>query len=200
MTLKRGKVVMLPTKEKSNIWLRNGKLEYNSSASKRINPQHLYILNHEEIKKERLRWIMDNREGMNGFIHQVSVILDSKLCPEIIASTNSALKWEFKGVQMSRMFELPQPSQSFIEKYVEEYNKGNIITEVMVEYEDYWIGVCHSLDVAYRPKVSKDNTITIKKLKDSWTREEVKILFDRYNEFIAHHEPEEWNKWIEENL
>jgi hypothetical protein len=25
---------------------------------------------------------------------------------------------------------LPQPSQSFIEKFVEEYNKGNVITEV----------------------------------------------------------------------
>ena len=30
---------------------------------------------------------------------------------------------------------LPQPSQQFIEKYIEEYNKGNIITDVLVEYE-----------------------------------------------------------------
>jgi len=36
---------------------------------------------------------------------------------------------------------LPQPSKSFIEKYVEEYNKGNQIVDVLVEYEntrEYW--------------------------------------------------------------
>jgi hypothetical protein len=56
------------------------------------NPQHLYITSDEEIKNERLRWIIDNREGMNGFIHQVySVILDSKICPEIILTTDQDL-------------------------------------------------------------------------------------------------------------
>ena len=32
---------------------------------------------------------------------------------------------------------LPQPSQQFIEKYIEEYNKGQQITECLVEYEEY---------------------------------------------------------------
>lgn len=31
---------------------------------------------------------------------------------------------------------LPQLSQSFIEKYVEEYNNGNCIEEILVEYEE----------------------------------------------------------------
>jgi hypothetical protein len=54
-------------------------------------PQNIYITSDEEIKDERLRWIIDNREGMNGFIHQVSVILDSKICPEIILTTDQDL-------------------------------------------------------------------------------------------------------------
>ena len=32
---------------------------------------------------------------------------------------------------------LPQPSKQFIQKYVEEYNKGREIKEVLVEYEEY---------------------------------------------------------------
>lgn len=59
--------------------------------------QHIYITSDEEIKEERLRWIVDNRNGMNGFIHQVSVILDSNICPEIILTTDQDLISE--GVQ-----------------------------------------------------------------------------------------------------
>jgi hypothetical protein len=46
---------------------------------------YLLVLDDSEIKEYRLRYIFDNRQGINGFIHQVSVVLDSKLCPEIIA-------------------------------------------------------------------------------------------------------------------
>jgi len=53
--------------------------------------QNIYITSDKEIKDEILRWIIDNREGMNGFIHQVSVILDSKICPEIILTTDQDL-------------------------------------------------------------------------------------------------------------
>jgi hypothetical protein len=46
---------------------------------------YLLVVDELEIKESRLRYIFDNRQGLNGFIHQVSVVLDSKLCPEIIA-------------------------------------------------------------------------------------------------------------------
>ena len=32
---------------------------------------------------------------------------------------------------------MPQTPKSFIQKFIEEYNKGNVITEVMVEYERF---------------------------------------------------------------
>ena len=104
---------------------------------------------------------------------------------------------------------LPQPSQSFIEKFIEEYNKGNVITEVMVEYwdiDDYSnapIGqTIHSLKVN-----PKDNTITICKVKDSWTREEIeRKLYQAMSEAVEFHQQGSPNyevlitNWIEENL
>ena len=107
---------------------------------------------------------------------------------------------------------LPQPSKQFIEKYIEEYNKGNVITDILIEYElisnEEYFGntVNPDNDVPYfdeKLKINpKDNTITIKKIKDSYSREEViELLKDiasdanRDSDFSFN-----TNKWIEENL
>jgi hypothetical protein len=82
---------------------------------------------------------------------------------------------------------LPEPSKGFIEKFIREHNKGsNKMYEVLVEYDDYgyqklmnpeeplptkhhhyWI---ENILLKVNPN---DNTITIHKCKDSWTKEEV---------------------------
>jgi hypothetical protein len=89
-------IYIIPTPNPSRLGLhKNGALELHSNALTKnlphYNPQHLYITSDEEIKDARLRWIIDNRKGMNGFIHQVYVILDSKICPEIILTTDQDL-------------------------------------------------------------------------------------------------------------
>lgn len=200
--------VRMPQKNKLVIHAAGG--EFRRYLSLGFKPQHLYILSDEEIKdglilhnSNEIGKVISTTDNHVVALFPISgeVTCQKYNCKKIIATTDKSLAMLVSDPIIGKApTYFPEPSKSFIDVFVKEYNKGNIITEVMVEYEDYWIGVCHSLDVAYRPKVSKDNTITIKKLKDSWTREEVKILFDRYNEFIAHHEPEEWNKWIEENL
>jgi len=38
------------------------------------------------------------------------------------------------------------------------------------------------------------------KSKNTWTKKEVKTLFDRFTEFVAQHNPEEWDGWIEKNI
>ncbi len=118
---------------------------------------------------------------------------------------------------------LPQPSQSFIEKYVEEYNKGNVITDVLVEYEpsmklhkgenpdeSYPFGY-DELVLKVNPK---DNTITIRSIKDTWSREEVsKLLYTLASDLGSKIEclllpdkktlqisNQDLYKWIEENL
>jgi len=46
----------------------------------------------------------------------------------------------------------------------------------------------------------KDNTITIKKLKDSWNKDEVIELIYKYCKEITQCISEKDEKWIEENL
>jgi len=117
---------------------------------------------------------------------------------------------------------LPQLSLSFIEKYIEEYNKGNIITEILVEVEE--LKTCikcgakmssHYLSCQYpvcegiliqELKLDSQNQITIRKAKDSWSREEVikllnKLAYDLSgNGMLLNHNLKIKEKWIEENL
>ena len=113
-----------------------------------------------------------------------------------------------------RKHKMPSPSESFLERYVTEYNKGNshIIKEVMVEYE-YEPGYRVEGDPAIigsKPKVNSDNTITIKKVKNNWTRDEVRMALTYCVAEITSHPKttsesmKEWqdkvDKWVETNL
>ena len=125
-------------------------------------------------------------------------------------------------------YPLPQPSESFIQKFVEEYNKGNRIQEILVEYEEADKNNTLGLDVYNSTKDSilkinpKDNTISIRKVKDSWNKKEhisdlkkaVKYLFtsfnsEEFNEIKMRNEYgiekgiafDKWvDKWIKNNL
>jgi hypothetical protein len=73
---------------------------------------------------------------------------------------------------------LPEPSKGFIEKFIREHNKGsNKMYEVLVEYYDEtedWSEYSGAFMIPEAIKISDfDNTITIHKCKDSWTKEEV---------------------------
>lgn len=226
---KRTKVVMLATNEKSNLVMNNiqqglfvvggnGILAKHRMGN--CTNQHLYFLSDETIK-----------EG-DFFIDTITnALLQHKAGNElrvndkkVIATTDSSLKSDIPKLgrgehsDFAHYPSLPQPSQAFMDVFVREYNKGNIITEVMVEYEtiedttkDYIIGKGQpAINIL---KINpKDNTITIKKVKDSWTREELPIeiikdmisycekmqVYDKlgsYNDFYY-----KGKKWIEENL
>jgi hypothetical protein len=102
---------------------------------------------------------------------------------------------------------LPGIQQSFINKYVSEYNKGNKIEDVMVEYEEesntqIANEISVSLHIPESLKVnSKDNTITIKNIKDSWSKGEVIHLLDEaFGMGFTRCSPDKYNKWIETNL
>jgi len=217
-TLKKHKVVMLPTNEKaSTIWkTTSGQLIHthvSGEYKEKYQPQHLYILSDEEIKIGD--WGIGHAKGINGigtgyyvFKHDNSNIAKVNALAEgskkIIATTDTSL-WEHDDTVPYPKTKpaLPQPSQAFIEKYVEEYNKGNIITKVIVEYES--VEYCRPMPMVhqkyYISKVKinpKDNTITIKKVKDSWSREEVIDLLTRYNKRCQ--APMVDTKWISENL
>lgn len=222
---KRAKVVMLPGK-KSEICLANNKLcEVDKSTYElsHIKTQHLYIISDDEIKEGNS--ILNTKTGkIEKELSKDEIRLFwEKEWKVIISSTNKSLG-------------LAQPSQQFIKKFIEEYNKSNIITYVLVEYEEDTCSRCKGegteiiailgerpclkckgdgiLSKNIKLKINpKDNTITIKKVKDSWNREELIELFHQFGseatskqisfnhipfEFVA--DKVEIDKWIEKNL
>ena len=187
--------------------------------------QHLYILSDEEIKEGD--WVYDK---LNNKVYQANSIVIHNMksmeyeifLEKIIATTDKSLAKTIKlnyiqfgdKVEETRLEFLPQPSQQFIEKFVEEYNKGNVITDVMVEYEELsyqkeldkpihkGLGVYRFDEtVPYNKlKISKDNTITIRKVKDSWSRDEVENLMRQAAYQVQLLTIGDFDKWIEENL
>ena len=244
--LKKCKVVMLPTNQKADVnslLIQNNKLslstkvfqdainrrvESNPDSSSCIKNQHLYILSDDEIKEgdyfyypliNSVREYLGAEDNLEISRHKVS---------KVIASTDMSLT-HLVGVGKNITSDLPHPSQSFIEKYVEEYNKGNVITDVLVEYthlckncgmkmrDNGCIAECGKEYIEVLYTNPKDNTITIKKVKDSWSKEEVNnILNTVLNNILcrplnpisedirkypnSNKIGDYVNKWIEENL
>ena len=200
---KKCKVVMLATEEKVDIgapnwWLQGQKkLIINNLIS------NLYITSDDEIKEgdwymcwETINGVPSKHEISNKTLN--SFCKDAENYKKIVATTDKSLN-------------LPSPSEQFIQKYIESYNKGNVITEVTVEYEEYMKqGIFNKGDDThyFDVKINPDNTINIKPIKDNYSREEVIILLqnvikDSYSyELEEHHGGDYRNlkKWIEENL
>lgn len=113
-------------------------------------------------------------------------------CQKIIATTDTSL-----GIAL-----IPQ---QFINYFIKQYNRGNAIKEVLVEYRRWTeFNGNHSntptIDVLM---VNPDNIINIKPIKDSWNRKEViellsKIRIDLDKTMVISNES--FVKWIEENL
>jgi len=182
--------------------------------------QYLYFLSNDEIKegdwiygnckhtsleKDNYRVFECTRIGNTGIVFgeigDTLVSSDSiNWCKKIIATTDSTLIFNHEDFPVTVPL-LPQPSQSFIEKYIKEYNNGTPITEVLVEY---W---AHTEEYPQLRVDPKDNTITIKKVKNSWSREEVveKLIeccveISSTNGTLIGKSPAELYKWIETNL
>lgn len=220
-TFKKTKVVLLTTNEKASLKLgQNGLLVNNTLGyDAHFTNQHLYFLSDEEIKegdwcvdKHKVVFKQETDKIFSEFTGSKKIIAttDKSLIINSIYGVDSFDTSIFSGsgkseiVKLPQMFNLPQPSQSFIEKFVEEYNKGNQITEVLVEYEvdDGYMEVKSYLKVN-----SKDNTITIRKAKDIWNREEVVLFAEKYARMVQEKEIQlngykaiHNHKWIEENL
>ena len=206
-------VVMLPTKNESSLWI-NCENKLKIHIKDRMCPgkqefQHLYITFDEKLNKDE--WYCSPM----GIVSRYNGIEKlSSNWRKIIATTDESLS-------------LPQLSKQFIEKYIEEYNKCNIITDVLVEYEDIIYNPekereyqsndrinLEDCDKQFRLKINpKDNTITIKKVKDSYTREEHISNIKKFSLEIGSKihcflkedgtlsiSIQDVNKWIEENL
>jgi hypothetical protein len=184
---KKCKVVMLPTDQKRQkgqlfMVMPEKRLFYLTSDSYKPRDQrcHLYIVSDDEIKEDdwfidnnyfssdRIRYLVDSRTNELGGIY-----IHFNGCQKIIATTDSFVTgYDDDGQPMDKFGNIakqfPSIPQSFIDKYVSEFNKGYQINEVMVEY--------HADNTVWD---NLDNTINIKPIKDSWNREEVDTLIHR---------------------
>lgn len=207
---KKKKVVMLPTNEKAGLgFIGNSQLmRFNPNVDGKIEGvdfKHFYILSDEKIEKGD--WCVNKNLDTLYQITNIGDYNPNKDWYKVIATTDSSLQWAIdKSPYSMEIHGLPQPSTAFIEKYIAEYNKGNIITKVMVEYENIYP---ESLPNHHKfiLKVDNNNTITIRKVKDSWSREEVVELINKFetdtspNRFEGYGtEQEDINEWIEQNL
>lgn len=191
--VKRAKVVMLPTEQEtkylmvySDVEKIKGKLILNGLKNDEYKEyQHLYIISDDEIKKGD--WFYNSHSKIVG--QAAFNFGKDELAKKIIATTNPLLKIEIDGNRgdllpdVSFDINLPQPSQQFIQKYIEEYNKGNVITDVLVEYE--YLLNDNTVIPYWNLKVNpKDNTITIKKVKEIYTKDEVCQILEKYTSFL----------------
>ena len=156
-------------------------------------PQHLYICSNEEIKEGdwvitqggALRQCTNTRSQGNKYICLATdnLVLTTH-CKKIIATTNKALTCsglKRYGESCSKNDNCTYPNcketvrlipQSFIQLYIDKYNKGEKIEKCMVEYDDY--------DKVYGYTTLKlnGNEIIISECEEKlYTREEVKEKF-----------------------
>lgn len=227
-TLKKSQVVMLPTKVEAPSFTKNhivkcikewtpigedliplNRLSFSVNHSEGVlnyyEAQHLYFLSDEETKGEEC-W------HYNHIFKTISKEISTGY-KKIIATTDTSLKITkeldihsipTQYIESDQSF--PQPSQSFIEKFIENYNKGNIISDVMVEYkitnEDF---SKTPVQVTIDLKTDSKNTITIKRVKELWNREEmVNKIHEFSKQFVANtntaYKQKDINDWIEQNL
>lgn len=206
MWIKRN-IVMLCTNEKANncpilYFPKTGRLNKRLYSDEELQSNrglmrleyttnHLCVLSDEEIKKgEILPYVMCWTDGTYELFNSNNSISESKrlsgLAKKIIATTDKLILKISKSINKEQFPDIlvPQPSQSFIEYFISEYNKGNIITEVMVEYDVYykdgynnWLlynkefwdktGNKPKFGTKSQLKINPDNTINIKPIKNS---------------------------------
>lgn len=191
-----------------------GDLSYGKNTSQGVfkywKPQHLYITSNEEIKVEDY-FLADNRDNIsenNGnplwvlckctkvnndwlFCNELKEIgLNPDWSKKIIATTDSSIS--IMGKDYPKLFfdYYPQPSKQFVQKYIEEYNKGNVIDKVLVEYnkntyEDWTNLPKMSKEEFNTLRIDSHNCITIKPIKTSWSREEIIKLFSELQYDVA---------------
>ena len=174
--------------------------------------QHLYILSDDEIKEgdwfiygnNESGYHLDTKAPDTSQRFGVNTNRSINNPKKVIASTDLSLLKPGAGAFNSKAC-LPQPSEQFLTQYVKAYNNAKPIEEVEVEYElceTYRMDECnsrfHCCENPMKLKISSNNTINIKLVKDTWTKEEVINLL--YKTKASLFTPEEMDKWIEENL
>ena len=224
------KLVMLPTDYADNaILVFNGQYKFaeyhenqyftqqylKSIGTGGTTSHHLYVLVDDEIKLNDYVQTYHSRSTLPVIHHCVTEgdVISAKAlgCLKVIATTDKhLLALKFRRTKLEAMSNVlsgvrNKISSDFINLYVSEYNKGNIISEVLVEYEG-------AFDTSIKVKSDGDKSLFITLSKTTWTREEVvnlclaaiqhgkKIQAFHQSGMNAKYAPISENQWLIDNL
>jgi len=173
-------IVLNPSTNKLSLPKGYSSIEYQDIGYKTY---HLYFTSNDEKPKvgdycyDKILNIVFQTDKYTDFEY----INQTDNVKKIISTTDTSLKIESEyKIRSGRNVEiypieriLPQPSPQFVSKFIEEYNRKNIITEVMVDYvdngEEDWIGDDYNGEPFWNEKielkVDSNNHITITKCK-----------------------------------
>lgn len=231
----------------NRLWMFHGYFTQEYLHSQNKKSYHLYIISDDDINEGD--WFTLNEEHSQGRIRKCWEIRNGNYyiddpndikrgwgfvkpdeCKKIIATTDKSLRLNSVKVSASSDFTLeqisenmpclPQIPQSFIDHYIEQYNNGNVVDKVLVEYTQIYqndmgvITINHTNSktqshwenvIDNTPKINSDNTINILTQKDSWNRDEVIELIKQYIEDVNNpiwfkKNYGSFDKWISKNL
>lgn len=187
-----------------------------------------WVFNENGVGKENKLFKVDTDIAIgNCAIHNWNEVIATSA--KLGYTSKSFYKQFGEMVEETNVIYLPQPSNGFVTTFINSYNKGELITFVNVEYNHVVIAESlenYDNDCVYVNgdnvfeypsdyqeilqkhaslhegiKVNpRDNTITIRPIKNSWNREEVENLMRQAAYQVQSLTIGEFDKWIEENL
>jgi hypothetical protein len=163
---------MLATKS-SSLYLNRGKLTFtddviwNATEKSHKTPLHLYVLSDELTKGEKC-W------HYNHIFKTISKKASTGYRKIISTTDKSISAGQDRFLEGYMVNTFPQPSLEFILIYVDAFNSGKPIVNILVEYKSL-LHKGEIIDDSYPKdfpthtlKISKEDTITIKKLEETW--------------------------------
>ncbi len=168
-----GKIILVETNDNSTICSINGVLYSNQTSHECEVRYHLHVLSDDKIKVGD--WVLMFDDFGNLFLgsepvqylgieagHHLNrglkkIIASTKYLPIRYDERYDDIIVGGKSLNLS----IPQIPEIFIDQYITEYNNSNIITDVLIELND------------------KLKLIRTKPVKESFSREEVKVLLER---------------------
>lgn len=189
---------------------------------------HLYTLSEDEKENgfniPKGSWFYDTRDktisnsslAVTHFSKKVIASTDKSLTIDIIPT---GFKSGVGALSHKQTKPLPQIHQSFIEYFITEFNRGNIIDKVNVEYKCLMSAKAQMIDfgnnsvtdltesecIQSELMIDKDNCINIKPIKESWSKQEVIRLILSFEEDLIEESDAfmtsfNSSNWLKENL
>jgi len=117
-------------------------------------------------------------------------------CGKVVVDSNDELKQETLKEVANKLYPINNTGSMFManrEEVNNSYRQEGFIEGTRWQAEQFF------KDDAIQT-LEKGITILFKRQERMYSEEEIKNLFNRYNEFIAHHDIEEWQDWIDKQF